>query len=57
MHKAGTKSIKALQEIENLALKNKYAKDLQYKTDHIIKQISKSDDPLRELGPGISSYH
>jgi hypothetical protein len=30
---------------------------LEKGTKNILKQIGSSDDPLRELGPGISSYH
>jgi hypothetical protein len=57
LKRAGTKGITALKELENLALKNKLTKSITNKSEHIIKQIARSDDPLRELGPGISSYH
>ena len=57
LHKAGTLGKEAYKELENLALKNKLSKNIQAKSEHILKQIAKSDDPLRELGPGISSYH
>jgi len=41
----------------SIDIKNALDINLAKGTKNILKQIGSSDDPLRELGPGISSYH
>ena len=47
----------SIRDAEVFAIKNKNQREMEKHTKNILKQIGSSDDPLRELGPGISSYH
>lgn len=57
LQKAGTLGQKALKEIEFMTLRNKYVEGITKNSQNVLKKIHSSDDPLRELGPGISTYH
>lgn len=40
-----------------LTLQSKYLKKFARNSKNALNKIHSSDDPLKELGPGISSYH
>jgi len=40
-----------------LTIKNKYVGKFAENSHNVIKKIHSSDDPMIELGPGISTYH
>jgi len=47
----------AIQQLDSMTRQNKYLEGFTKNTKNVISKISTSDDPLRELGPGISTYH
>ena len=48
---------KGLNNIEKSTYKNKYIKKFARNTGSVFNKIQSSDDPMSELGPGISTYH
>jgi hypothetical protein len=40
-----------------MALKNQLVEGITQNSSNLFHKISRSNDPLRELGPGISTYH
>ena len=46
-----------LKQVENVTYKSKYVEGVAKNSKEMIDNILKSDDPLYELGPGISSFH
>ena len=40
-----------------MLIKNRAVKMVSRKSGQVLDKIQGSDDPLKELGPGISSYH
>lgn len=46
----GTGTVK---QLEDLTIKSRLVKN----SEKVIAKLHGSDDPLRELGPGISTYH
>jgi hypothetical protein len=48
---------KGLTNIEKSTYKNKYIKKFARNTGSVFNKIQSSDDPMSELGPGISTYH
>lgn len=57
IEQAGAAGQRALQQIENLTLKNKYLQNIAKQSNKVLYRIHSSDDPMKELGPGISAYH
>lgn len=57
IEQAGAAGQRALQQIENLTLKNKYLHSFAKQSNKVLYRIHSSDDPMKELGPGISAYH
>jgi hypothetical protein len=57
LNKAGDLGKSAMKEIEYLTMKNKLVAGITHNTKNLFNKVMKSDDPLKELGPGISSYH
>lgn len=48
---------KGIDKIEKNTIKNKYVKKFARNTGSVLNKIQASDDPMSELGPGISTYH
>jgi hypothetical protein len=50
-------SAKTLKQIENFALKNKYISGIARNSKNAFMKIKGPEDPLKELGTGISTFH
>lgn len=50
-------SVRMAKQIKMLTLQSKYLKKFAKNSKNALNKIHSSDDPLKELGPGISSYH
>lgn len=48
---------KGIDQIEKNTVKNKYIRKFAKNTGSVLNKIQSSDDPMSELGPGISTYH
>ena len=48
---------KGIRGLENSTVKNKFIKKFARGTGNVLNKIRSSDDPMSELGPGISTYH
>lgn len=57
IEQAGAAGHRALRQIEKLTLKNRYLSSFAKQSNKILYRIHSSDDPMKELGPGISTYH
>ena len=47
----------AMKQIEYLTYKNKLVAGITKNATNVYSKMLKSDDPFKELGPGITSYH
>ena len=47
----------AFNAFQDITVKNKYTKKILKQSQNVITKIHSSDDPMTELGPGISTYH
>jgi hypothetical protein len=43
--------------LKKVTIKNKYLDKFAKNSHGVLKNIKSSDDPMKELGPGISTYH
>ena len=50
-------SAKAIKQIENLTLKNKYISGMARHSKNALEKLKGPEDPLSELGTGISTFH
>ena len=57
LNMAKNKSAKALKDIEKFTLKNKYISGLARNSKNVFEKIKGPEDPLSELGTGISTFH
>ena len=48
---------KSAKHVEHLTIKNDAIKSIASQSSKMAKRVHHSDDPLYELGPGISTFH
>ena len=49
--------MKVAKDISKATIKNKRLRTLAKSSQKVLTNIHSSDDPIKELGPGVSSYH
>lgn len=57
MEKVKMASLKVAKDISKATIKNKRLRTLAKSSQKVLANIHSSDDPIQELGPGVSSYH